>query len=403
MAPVVSFLIATRNRGSVLVDSLQRVAACGLAPAQFEIIVVDNASTDGTPDLVSQQLPTVHLIRLENNRGPVAKNHALAAAKGEFAVFLDDDAYPLPGSVPQMIRHFRDDPRLAAAVFDVTLPDGNKECSAYPDVFIGAGTGFRRELITRLGGLPQEFFMQAEEYDLSFRILAAGYRIKRFSDLPLVHLKTPGARIATRTTRLDVRNNLYLLAKYVPAPLCFTLASDWLTRYFYMAQARDADAGGSEHKKAFLQGSAEGMAKWSTRRAGNRHLLAPNVMEQIFKIDATAQRLRQAQARLGFRTVVFADLGKNIHSYLAAAIGLNLRVLAIADDYLSRPLGGNPHTFRGVPVISWEHAYTLPFDAIVVSNLSPVHAERRTAALRRTQRKPVLNLFGPTAPSFVRR
>jgi GT2 family glycosyltransferase len=406
MPPLVSFLIATRNRGSVLVDSLKRVAACGLAPTQFEIIVVDNASTDGTPDLLAQQLPAVQLIRLENNRGPVAKNHALAVATGEFAVFLDDDAYPLPGSVPQMIRHFRDDPRLAAAVFDVTLPDGNKECSAYPDVFIGAGTGFRRDLIIRLGGLPQEFFMQAEEYDLSFRILAAGGgggRIKRFADLPLVHLKTPGARIATRTTRLDIRNNLYLLAKYIPAPLCFTLAGDWLTRYFFMSQARDSGTGGQAHKQAYLQGSAEGLAKWSTRRAGNRHLLAPAVIEQIFKIDATAQRLRQAQARLGFKNVIFADLGKNIHAYLRAAERLHLPVLAIADDYLATSAGDVPNTCRGVPVIPWQRANTLPFDAIVVSNLSPVHAERRTAALRRTHRQPVLNLFGPTAPSFVRR
>ncbi len=137
-----------------------------------------------------------------------------------------------------MVRHFRDNPTLAAAVFDVTLPDGSKEASAFPDVFIGAGTGLRRSALEKIAGsekkessiatLPSHFFMQAEEYDLSFRLLDAGYSIQRFWDLALTHLKTPNARIGERTTRLDVRNNLYLLAKYIPAPLCHQLAADWL-------------------------------------------------------------------------------------------------------------------------------------------------------------------------------
>lgn len=403
---LVSFVIATHNRGSTLLDCLRRVQLCGLPSTQFEILVVDNASTDGTPDLIAHELPDVRLIRLAHNRGPVAKNHALAQARGTFVVFLDDDAYPLPGAIAQMIRHFDADPRLGAAVFDVTLPDGAKECSAYPDVFIGAGTGFRRSLITRLGGLPQDFFMQAEEYDLSFRILAAGGRVKRFSDLPLVHLKTPGARIATRTTRMDVRNNLYLLAKYIPAPLCFTLASDWLTRYFFMAQNRDAQAPATEsrgaHRAAYIKGAAEGMAQWTHRRANGRHLLAAEVIERIFKFGATAERLRHAHTRLGFQRVIFADLGKNVSAYLAGAEALSLDVLAIADDHLSAPPGTEERRFRGIPVMPWSRASTMPFDAVIVSNLSPVHAERRTAALRRVCPRNVINLFGPTAPSYVR-
>ena len=405
MNPTVSFLIATHNRGQVLVDCLRQLDNCGLAQSQYEILVVDNASTDGTPELVAAKLPHVRLIRLAHNRGPVAKNYALAQATGTFAVFLDDDAYPLSGSIPQMLRHFQSDPQLAAAVFDVTLPDGSHECSAYPDVFIGAGTGFRRDLITRLGGLPQDFFMQAEEYDLSFRILAAGGKIKRFSDLPLLHLKTPSARIATRTTRLDVRNNMYLLAKYIPAPLCFHLADDWLTRYFYMAQSRDA--GGiqnsefriqNSHKSAYLRGSAEGLARWSVKRNGGRHLLAPAVIERFFKFSAIESRLARAQSRLNLTRILLADFGKNMYPYYVAANKLNLEIVAIADDYLAAP----HRAYRGVPLLPWSAAANLPFDAVVVSNLSPVHAARRTESLRRICPRHVINLFGPTAPSFIR-
>jgi GT2 family glycosyltransferase len=249
----VSFVIATYNRGNVLLDCLQRTLACGLPREQFSIIVVDNASTDGTAERVGtlcREKTNVRLIRLAKNCGPVAKNAGLHKNPADLVVLLDDDAYPLPGAVARMIDHFEADPTLGAAVFDVMLPDGSREGSAYPDVFIGAGTGLRNSALRQLaaekqsggrGGplLPRDFFMQAEEYDLSFRLIAAGYSVQRFADLPLMHLKSPGARIGQRTTRLDVRNNLYLLAKYLPARLCHELAADWLSRYWRMALARD--------------------------------------------------------------------------------------------------------------------------------------------------------------------
>lgn len=390
---LVSFLIATYNRGQILVDCLRKVAACGLPEERFEIIVVDNASTDGTPELLAEQMPEVQIIRLTANRGPVAKNHALAQARGAFVVFLDDDAYPLPGAVPQMIRHFAADPHLGAAVFDVTLPDGSKECAAYPDVFIGAGTGFPRRLVQELGGLPQDFFMQAEEYDLSFRLLAAGYRVRHFADLPLRHLKTPGARIATRTTRLDVRNNLYLLARYVPTPLCYQLASDWLTRYFYMAQGRDAAVGGAAHRAAYTKGAAEGLAKWSTQRRNGQRLLDEATLERIFKFRTIEQQMVEAQWQYGFRRVLLADFGKNMLAYYQAAQQLGLQVGAIADDSLCAPAGVAPRQYRGTRIEPWHALAGGDFDAVIVANMSPVHAARRAAALRRVLVKPVIDLF----------
>ena len=111
-APLISFVLATYNRGQVLVDCLRKVQSCGLPADQFEIIVVDNASADGTADRLTQQLPTVQLIRLPANEGPVAKNHAIAAARGQFIVFLDDDAFPLENAVSNMLQHFQDDPHL---------------------------------------------------------------------------------------------------------------------------------------------------------------------------------------------------------------------------------------------------------------------------------------------------
>src|SRR4051812_19074754 len=212
-----TFLISTFNRRDVLLRTLERLDQLSTHSGfSAETIVVDNASTDGTASAIAAQFPSVDLIREGCNRGACAKNTGLARAGGDFIVFLDDDAYSDVNSVRRMIEHFRADPQLGAAVFDVILPDGSHECSAYPNVFIGCGTGFRREAVIDVGGLPDDFFMQAEEYDLSLRLLAAGWKIERLDDIRVTHLKTPNARIPARTTRLDVRNNLTLVTRYFP-------------------------------------------------------------------------------------------------------------------------------------------------------------------------------------------
>src|SRR5687767_10520280 len=128
---LVSFIISTHNRRDVTLDTLAHVRRCGLLSDAFEVFVVDNASTDGTALAIKRAFPTVRLIRLKRNQGSCAKNLALKDARGRFIVFLDDDSHPMPGSVTRMIRKFETQPRLGAAVFTVTLPDGSRECSAY--------------------------------------------------------------------------------------------------------------------------------------------------------------------------------------------------------------------------------------------------------------------------------
>src|SRR5438874_103138 len=117
MYPRVSFLISTYNRRDVLLATLWRVHECGLPPDSFEIIVVDNASRDGTADRVAECFPRIRLIRLRENHGSCAKNFGLEMARGEMIVFLDDDSYPQPGSIGQTLRNFDADSNLGAAIF----------------------------------------------------------------------------------------------------------------------------------------------------------------------------------------------------------------------------------------------------------------------------------------------
>src|SRR5437764_15129381 len=117
--PRVSFVISTYNRCAVLLDTLDRIKQCGLGRDDFEILLVDNASPDGSAEVISELHPDVRLFALRENRGPCAKNVALAEARGRYVIFLDDDSFPLPLSTARMIHHFEHSPQLGAAVFTI--------------------------------------------------------------------------------------------------------------------------------------------------------------------------------------------------------------------------------------------------------------------------------------------
>jgi GT2 family glycosyltransferase len=381
--PTVTFLISTHNRIGALASTLRQLQALeNSADFAVETIVVDNASTDGTAQAVAGEFPAVRLKRLRANRGACAKNAGLGEARGEYIVFLDDDSYPDAESIRRMIGHFRARPRLGAAAFDVILPDGTRESSAFPSVCIGCGTGFRSEALGAVGGLPDDFFMQAEEYDLSLRLLDAGWDVERFEDLRVWHLKTGIARQPARTTRLDVRNNLLVIARRFPRQWAWPYAMDWMRRYRWMAQQK-----GWRHRIAFWRGLLEGMAK--SLRPRRRSVVSDGAFEKFAMIQEIQRRLAAATRNTPIRSILLIDVGKNLYAYWLAARELKLNVVAIADANLARP----GRRYRGIPVIDDAAARALQFDAAVVANVSPVHSLQRASIWRAIQSRPVIDLL----------
>jgi GT2 family glycosyltransferase len=377
---VISFTLSTHNRREVLLHTLRQIDQCGLTRDEYEVIIVDNASSDGTAEAVPREFPDVRLLPQHRNLGSCAKNFALPHARGQYIVFLDDDSFPAPGSIRRMIRHFEADDRLGAAVFTVVLPDGSLECSAYPDVFIGCGTGLRRSAIEQVGGLPDDFFMQAEEYDLSLRLLDAGWDVRRFEDLHVTHLKTPRSRVPWRTMRLDVRNNYLVATRHFPDGWMAPFRRAWMNRYWRIAGAKGQRA-------AFLLGLVQG--KLAAMRPGHRRPVTVATFERFTRIHEIEQRLRESQQHLGLRSVLFTDLGKNFLPYLMAARACGIEVVAIADDRLARG------RFLGTPIVTDAVARRLEFDAVIISSMSPVHAEERRRAWLRFDDRPVIDLLRP--------
>jgi GT2 family glycosyltransferase len=378
--PIVSFVIATRNRCEVLLSTLQQIQRCGLAPDSFDVHVIDNASNDGTARRLRDEMPWVRLITLSRNNGAVARNEALPHAHGRFVVFLDDDSYPVPGAIARMIKHFELDPELGAAGFTVTLPDGRRECSAYPDVFIGCGVGIRRRALRLVGGYPDDYFMQAEEYDLSLRLLEGGWKVRTFDDMHVEHLKSPQARLSARTMRLDVRNNLYLALRRFPLDAVLPMGLDWMQRYWWIASTKKL-------RGSFVYGLLDGCLRSILRP--RRAPVSDDTFEAFAKLAETQRRMAAAVARDGLRRVLLIDAGKNLHAYWRAARTLGVEIVAIADANLASPA----RRYHGIRIVDDATARTLRFDAAIISNLSPVHASARCYQWRIAQDRPVIDLF----------
>ena len=82
----VSFVIATHRRRDVVLSTLQRLYCLGMSMPDSEIIVVDNASGDGTTEAIAERFPQVRVIAMERNLGSCAKAFGVDEARGEFVV-----------------------------------------------------------------------------------------------------------------------------------------------------------------------------------------------------------------------------------------------------------------------------------------------------------------------------
>lgn len=364
-----SVIIATRNRAAALRETLRAL------PAGAEVFVVDNASTDLTHAAVRDGRPDATLIALRENRGPAAKQLALERATREYVVALDDDCAPLPESWGPMERRLDADARLACAGFGVRLPDGRWECGALPRVFVGAAVAFRREALLGAGGYDGRLFMQAEEYDIVFRLSMRGWECAVFHDLAALHRKHQSGRRPARTVYLDARNNLAQALRYLPSAWRPLYARAWAERYLALGRA-------AQSPWAARRGVLAARMNPALR---SRRTMPEQIFDELFgrsRIEGGMRRLRSS----GVERALFATLGKNIPMYLECARRAGVRVEAIADDRFVR---AGLRWCMGVPVLESSQAAAERFDAVVVSNSAPLFAHETARRWRSLTRRPV--------------
>ena len=218
-----------------------------------EIIVADNASTDGSAAFVAESFPSVKVIKLPENKGfATGYNQALAQVEADYYVLLNQDVEVEQEWLEPLVEAAERDATIAACqpkirwqankkmfeyagaaggfidqygytfcrgrIFQVLEEDVGQYDSA-SEIFweSGAAMFIRAELYHKLGGLDDDFFAHMEEIDLCWRLKNAGYKIMYVPDSIVYHVGGGSLPQGNpRKTYLNFRNNLFLLYKNLP-------------------------------------------------------------------------------------------------------------------------------------------------------------------------------------------
>lgn len=242
---MISVVVPTWNGAALLGECLEALEA--QTTRDFEVLVVDNGSTDDSLALVAAHFPWVQRIDLPENRGfSVAVNAGIARARGDVVALLNNDTRADPRWVETLARvlaarpdigfcaskmlSLADSRRLDNAGIDYrvdgfALARGSRELdgpawSAPREVF-GACAGaaaYRRSLLDDVGPFDERFFAYYEDVDLSFRARLRGWRCLYVPDAVVLHRQGASTVPSVRDV-LVPRNRVLTWLKNMPAPL----------------------------------------------------------------------------------------------------------------------------------------------------------------------------------------
>jgi GT2 family glycosyltransferase len=251
-AALVSLVIVSLNGRAHLARCLP--AVLGQTRLPDEVVVVDNGSTDGTPEYLAESFPAVRVIRADRNLGFAAGvNRGIRASDSEWVATLNNDTEPEPDWLAEMLRAADaaeaagqrvgmvasrmlrwDEPGIfdsagicldrAGIAWD-RLGGQRADGESFAAPLLGPCAGaalYRREMLDEVGAFDERFFLYLEDVDLAWRARLAGWTC---ADAPAArarhrHSATAGEDSPLKRYHLG-RNKLWLIAKDYPAPLVY--------------------------------------------------------------------------------------------------------------------------------------------------------------------------------------
>ncbi len=159
-----SYVIVTHNRCESLLRTIAILYWTTPLPADdWDVWVVDNASTDDSVESLRKRFPQVNVIHRRTNEGAPARNHGIEQSHGRYLILLDDDSYPVDDAAPHSITYLDQHPQTAAVVGRVETIGGRLEACALPSVLLSGAVCIRRSVLEEVGGFRREFFRKAGE------------------------------------------------------------------------------------------------------------------------------------------------------------------------------------------------------------------------------------------------
>lgn len=227
---MLSIIIVNYNAKSYLENCLESIYAnLSAKETTFEVIVVDNNSTDDSIQMVREKFPNVKLIENERNEGFIkANNKGIIASKGEYVLSLNNDTVVLPGALEELTNFMDCHPDAGACGAKVLNSDGSiqHQCKrGFPTIssalsyFLGLHKVFpkskffghylmtyldpnqinevdslsgaclmvRREVINHVGIMDEDYIMYGDDLDWCYRIKKAGWKIYYVPDARIIH------------------------------------------------------------------------------------------------------------------------------------------------------------------------------------------------------------------------
>ena len=219
MSDVSVSIVNTNSRDLLLgcLDSLQQSVAKSVR-GSVEIVVLDNASEDGSADAVRERFPDVRLIAQEFRAGFGANhNTVIRATTGRYVYVLNEDTTSGDWGFARLVAHLDANPRVAALGPRILYPDGRHQDSAWRfpspgvaafgvvslgkvgvaqsrgaaprevDWVMGAALVLRRDALDEVDLFDEGFFLYSEEVDLQLRLRRAGWVVEYFPEVTIVH------------------------------------------------------------------------------------------------------------------------------------------------------------------------------------------------------------------------
>ena len=238
-------IIPNYNGKKYLEDCLTFLKRC--KGTEFHTIVVDDASTDGSCEMVRDRFPRVELIRLSQNGGFAhAVNVGIDASKTEFVLLLNNDTVPEPGFVDALEKTIAKSKRCfsaSAKMLSMHEPEVIDDCgdlycalgwafargkgessarfTAPAGIFSACGGAaiYRRKVLDKIGGFDDLHFAYLEDVDVGYRAQLFGYRNVYCPEAVVYHAgsATSGSRYNAFKAELSAQNTVYVAVKNMPA------------------------------------------------------------------------------------------------------------------------------------------------------------------------------------------
>jgi N-acetylglucosaminyl-diphospho-decaprenol L-rhamnosyltransferase len=214
----ISVSIVNTNNRELLLECLESVQRSVTADVNVEVIVLDNASQDGSADAVRRQFPGVRVIAQDFRAGFGANhNTVIRATRGRYVYVLNEDTVSDDWGFARLVSEVDAHPRVAALGPRLAYPDGRQQDSAWRfptplvamlgvptlgkvgvtqsrgkrprpvDWVMGAALLLRRQALDVVGLFDESFFIYFEEVDLCLRLHRAGWEVRYFPNVTVVH------------------------------------------------------------------------------------------------------------------------------------------------------------------------------------------------------------------------